>query len=865
MRKHHHKQLLELIATLNEANSEINRLISQEDTSAVIRLLSDCQTSALHIGEFIERLEGEGTKSVSLLEEYCDLLYQISIEITNRSISGSFFKQIRKLLLKIENSIRTELKPNKIEMVFLPYKASMWDSMESLWLAAKSDPQCDAYVVPIPYFDRLTGGAFGKMNYEGNQYPDYVPIVDWRKFNIEEHHPDIIVAHSPYDDGNYVTSIHPDFYNNRLKDLTDLLVYVPYFICVDDVESYFCVCAGTLYADKVIVQSEKIRNTYIRNFKEFEKANNCKGLFGNADTKFVALGSPKFDKVINSSREDYEIPEEWRKMIERPDGTRKKVILYNTSVTGLLTGNKKVLSKLRYVFDTFKGQSDVILLWRPHPLNEAAYQAMRPQLLIEYNSIVAQYKQLGFGIYDDTPDLHRAIALSDAYYGDGSSLVALFQCAGKPVMIQDLSVIGENDYLSIANLYDHNDSFWFTIVDINALFRMDKQTWETEYIGEFPNEDHSNWQLHGPIIDYGGNLYFAPGRAKEIAEYDLENNTIKQIPVLKPRVGTNSLDSKIYKFCGSVKYKEYLFFVGCYYPAILRVDMTTGKSDYFTDWLEPLKKLSSDLGGRYFDNICVVGSHIAAVAMSANAVAIFDMDTCTSKVYEVGSKGCCYSGICYDGSNYWLSPKFNGPIVKWNPNTAFKEFDNFPDGFSVNEGSFSNICCSGGYIWMFPNEANMALKINLQDESIVVAEEFQEKCECDNTDSCYFFSMVSNDIIYAFMGKTKRLISFDCKSKQRREGNLLPSVKDIKTLAYKKRFAFIKDASECTSVNDLIYYERSWLTTKDFISYIAGFAEFVHSEKQSNEQIEIYRKTVQHADGTSGEAIYTYCKREVMS
>ena len=41
-----------------------------------------------------------------------------------------------------------------MEAIFLPYKASMWDSLESVWKAADADPECDAYVIPIPYYDK---------------------------------------------------------------------------------------------------------------------------------------------------------------------------------------------------------------------------------------------------------------------------------------------------------------------------------------------------------------------------------------------------------------------------------------------------------------------------------------------------------------------------------------------------------------------------------------------------------------------------------------------------------------------------------------------------------------------------------------
>jgi hypothetical protein len=80
-----------------------------------------------------------------------------------------------------------------------------------------------------------------------------------------------------------------------------------------------------------------------------------------------------------------------------------------------------------------------VLWWRPHPNTELNFRTKRPALLGEYKKLVADYKRAGVGIYDDTPDLHRAIAWTDAYYGDMSSLVVLYQAAGKPVMIMDIN------------------------------------------------------------------------------------------------------------------------------------------------------------------------------------------------------------------------------------------------------------------------------------------------------------------------------------------------------------------------------------------------------------------------------------------
>lgn len=101
----------------------------------------------------------------------------------------------------------------------------------------------------------------------------------------------------------------------------------------------------------------------------------------------------------------------------------------------MLQSGEAMLEKIRHNLQIFRENSgDVTLLWRPHPLMEATLASMRPYLMEQYNDIVRDYKAAGWGIYDDSPDLDRAIAISDAYYGDPSSVVQLYQQTGKPII-----------------------------------------------------------------------------------------------------------------------------------------------------------------------------------------------------------------------------------------------------------------------------------------------------------------------------------------------------------------------------------------------------------------------------------------------
>ncbi len=447
MRKAQKKQAEELLELLSQAHEEIKKNIEKKDNQAAMNLLADCQDGAIALGELIEKTEGKEAVTVPLLEGYCELVYRIYEDAFHEQPVNAYkaYKELHQTLLGIEDSVKNHIK-ERLEIVFLPYKASMWDSLESVWKAADEDPNCDAYVIPIPYYDKNPDGSFGEMHYEADQYPKYVPVTWYGDYDFEQRRPDVVFIHNPYDECNYVTSVEPFFYSKNLKKYTEKLVYIPYFVlgeidprnkvAVEGI-THFVTVPGVMNADRVIVQSEAMRQVYINVMTRFAGKHTRKVW----EEKILGLGSPKFDKMENTQVKDEDIPKEWERILCRSDGSRKKVILYNTSVSALLQNNEKMLEKIRDVLGIFKeNRDDAALLWRPHPLIQATISSMRPQLWREYENIVEEYRRAGWGIYDDTPELDRAIALSDGYYGDGSSVVELFRKMKKPIMLQNAQI-----------------------------------------------------------------------------------------------------------------------------------------------------------------------------------------------------------------------------------------------------------------------------------------------------------------------------------------------------------------------------------------------------------------------------------------
>lgn len=427
MRRFQRQQIMDVIDSMHALHGEIRDRLQSGAYDVVEGALTDCQEAAISVGEAIEQIEGDDTKAVRCLEHYCERLYQISLQLQNTA-AQKIYKSLESGLVKAENEIKHM--PVRKTAVFLPYKASMWDSLESVWKAACDDEEWESVVIPIPYYNRNTDDSLGEMQYEGADFPEDVPVTDWQQYSLEKEHPDIIFIHNPYDQFNIVTTVHPLFYASRIKDYTEKLVYIPYFVHQNDiVAEHYCVLPGTIYADVVILQSEKVREQYLRYYEaalpELVEKQGREAI----EKKFQALGSPKFDVSADSQND---IPEEWREFL----GQGKKVIFFNTHLRGLMQGqSEQFLRKLEWVFNFFQKQEDVVLLWRPHPLMVETARAMNPEAVEPYLKLVERYRRQKIGIYDDSRELHRAIDLSDAYYGSGSSVVELFRQQGKPVML----------------------------------------------------------------------------------------------------------------------------------------------------------------------------------------------------------------------------------------------------------------------------------------------------------------------------------------------------------------------------------------------------------------------------------------------
>ena len=699
------REIHNFIKNLHQVHTNIRENMRKHDHVAAQELLAKCQDYAIELGTTLEAAEAESCVTVSYVEEYCEAIYCVFENIDDFS-DNKAYKMLKKHLLRIENSVRYDIACRK-EIVFMPYKASMWDSLESVYLAAKEDMRCDVYCVPIPYYGRGADGESMEMHYEGYDFPEYVQITHYEDYLLEERRPDIIYIHNPYDGGNKVTSVHPRFYSTELQKYTECLIYIPYFIMGDIIHPVFAVNAATIHADKVVLQSQKEADVFTREFvrSAVEEGISETQVTQILQNKWLILGSPKIDKVINSSREDFVIPQKWKEII----GGRKAVF-YNTSISGILAGKRQELEKIKDTISFFKGNQDFVLWWRPHPLSAGAILSMRSGLWEEYQQIIQEFEQNEWGIYDTTADLHRAIAWTDLYYGDDSSVVHLYGITGKPIVLQSMLVrlLEERKDIRITDCAWENKRLWFTAQEYNGLYEWDAAQRRTVFVGKVPDEnDFDDW-LYSRMIKTADAIWMIPCKAVAIAKYELASGSFTRIAL------PESLQLRGYKFFAASMWKNCLYMFPWRGDCVIVYD--TDNNSFRKEQLNDLV-----LQGQYrfeqdepvfYNSDCIVDNKIYLCINNRNLVAEYSFEEHRMKLFQIGNSTKTYSGIAFDGKDFWLiSQRYKG-VIKWNKDAGtLTEYDALPDG-CVLPRYWESICYANGFLWLLPYQGNMLVRVN---------------------------------------------------------------------------------------------------------------------------------------------------------
>ena len=401
------------------------------------KYLNDISSGIEMIGNFkdnkyvVSKVEKMFKENLAKLDSEMDDIGKEKAEALKEAIKSMDSTETKRLI----SEIRTFISKNIVyKVVFMPYKASMWDSLESIWMAADKDERCEALVVPITYYELDDKRNPIKKVNEKNLFPKYVNVVNDEEYDLENDLPDIIYIHNPYDDNNLITRVDSRYYSWNLKKYCEKLVYLPYYKWIDGVSSPILGDFSS-FVDYLILGSDAAVSDCKKHLSESADALGVdKDNFEKSvSNKLLGIGSPYIDKVRRINKNNTPFPSEW----DASKMNGKKVFLYNLTLSEIF--NFRSLGKVKRTLEFFKeNRDDVCVILRPHPLMRAALNSMFPNLLAEYDCVIQEFRRDGYGVLDEEEDMYVSFVWSDACYGmRRSSLTELYIYTGKPILVYD--------------------------------------------------------------------------------------------------------------------------------------------------------------------------------------------------------------------------------------------------------------------------------------------------------------------------------------------------------------------------------------------------------------------------------------------
>lgn len=263
------------------------------------------------------------------------------------------------------------------------------------------------------------------------------------------------------------------------------------------------------------------------------------------------------------------------------------------------------------------------------------------------------------------------------------------------------------------------EKIWCCINDFNSLLSIDINTKKIELAGVFPNESYGGTQLYAAMKKIGNKIYCIPFFAKAIAVYDIQKKEFNNIEI----------DNSIFKcksrgcyFWGVQEYKNYLFIFPFYGSAIIRLNINTNEIIYLSDWIAEIDSEVFNREEGYFKRQAILNDgKIYIPFCNANAVFEIECETLVWKIYKLGDEKVGYSGICYDGESFWLSPRVFGCIKKWNKkNNTIKNIVLEQNVSEIMEKEYIGIVFCKNNITVFPSEKNA---VNLKYKEDVIVEQ----------------------------------------------------------------------------------------------------------------------------------------------
>ena len=296
-------------------------------------------------------------------------------------------------------------------IAFLPYKRSMWDSMESVYEECLASG-IDAHCMPIPYYRLKEDMKIDCIDSDFKYFGDIAEDVK----NLEKIKPDYIAIQYHYENQNRVTNMLPEYFTKALKEKYKAkIVFLPYGIGFGD-PRLIEIFPGVRDVDYLFHDRAEVIDNFIEAWKQY-------GV--DFTGRVWGFGSPKIDAAKKAAARKV-IPDEWKDTIKD-----NPVTLVITSLMPYIRNPYVKLLEYRQAVYRERKKGNVVL-FRPHPLMRNTIRAMLPETTGYYGLLMNDLYAMDGVIIDESEYLERAMSAADYLVSDPSSVLEMWKATGKP-------------------------------------------------------------------------------------------------------------------------------------------------------------------------------------------------------------------------------------------------------------------------------------------------------------------------------------------------------------------------------------------------------------------------------------------------
>ena len=267
--------------------------------------------------------------------------------------------------------------------------------------------------------------------------------------------------------------------------------------------------------------------------------------------------------------------------------------------------------------------------------------------------------------------------------------------------------------ISFAEVLPIENGIVFSSVDGEGLYFLEKGKREAELLAFFPNRLTEQKAFYKALTKAESKIFLSPVLADDIAVYDFETKEMQTIPLDGELAGAEELC----KFWTSFTHGEFVYLIGHYYPAIVKVNIHTLELSYLTGWAEQIERKRKLQNGPYLGIGIQEGDTAVFPCCCTNGVLKLNLGTDETEFYELQTDIKGFNGICFSEGKYWLPSRDSYDVAVWDIHNEETDTLTVLDS-GRNPGNFYPPLLWGKNLYLFSGTAPHAYSIDTGNRTV---------------------------------------------------------------------------------------------------------------------------------------------------